>query len=59
MAAMPPASANARSLVRLVATVYAAAVSGLSRTPIVVRPMPEARNRATTTTTTASRHSTR
>ncbi len=53
-AARPPARANARSFVRVVETVYAAAVSGLSRTPIVVRPTPLARRRATTTTATAS-----
>ena len=53
-AARPPARAKARSFVRVVDTVYAAAVSGLSRTAIVVRPTPLARSRATTTIASAS-----
>ncbi len=46
-AARPPARAKARSFVRVFETVYAAAVSGLSRTAIVPRPMPVARRRDT------------
>ena len=42
---MPPASANARSFTRVGADRVAAARSALSRTAIVVRPMPDRRSR--------------
>ena len=56
--AMNPAMANARSFDDATPTVYAAALSALSRTAMVVRPMPDRRSRLTTTnaTTSTARH---
>ena len=45
---MPPDIANDMTLIRLGATVDAAAMSSLSRTAIIERPMPVRRSRATT-----------
>ena len=56
--AIPPASANVRSFTHVGSTVYPDAPSGLSRTPIVVRPMPVRRSRAVITTATTSATST-
>ena len=51
---MPPDSANDMTLIRLGATVDAAAMSSLSRTAIIERPMPVRRSRATTSVVTTS-----
>ncbi len=45
-AAMPPEIANADSFMRVADTVDAAAISSLSRTAIIERPMPVRRSRA-------------
>ena len=49
-AAIPPDTANARSFMRVVEMVIAAADVGLSRTAIIDRPMPVRRSCATTAT---------
>ena len=53
-AAIPPEIANDSTLIRFGATVDAAAMSSLSRTAIIERPIPVRRSRATTSVVIAS-----